>query len=652
MARIHLVAALLLAAQLTACGSSQSVGESPDGEPPQNPGSGARSSLLAGNTMSGQAIPCATREDGLRVCIGDMNNGPDGSDIRFRSFDGQPLFLIVTLPAAPASGPDGDYPFVVQSHGWGAPPTSPDDRQYGGPTALEWAREGYAVMQFAARGWGNSCGTPQSRLLNPAACLRGYVRMVDYRYEVRDVQTAVGLLVDEGLVDPERVGVNGESYGGGTSLSLATLNNRIMDVDGSLKPWTSPDGRPLRIAAAAPMAGWSDLAYSVAPNGRTLDTEITPIEADLSPIGVMKLTIDTGLYLTGHVNLGYYATPGTDPEADQTTWSALLTAGEPYDTPLLQEAVRQYTQYRSPYYLLAGAYGLEQAEPAPLLLSNGFTDDVFGADEYVRYYNLHQSLYPDAPISLFFFDGGHQRGNNKVVDTEVRLASRIKAFFDHYVKGTGPRPPQNVIAFAQTCPIDVPSLGPFTADTWAALHPGEVVHSSAPEKTVLSIGGNPLVGLAFDPVAGGLACATAAGEEEGLGVASYALPTPTGAGYTLLGSPTVTADLTVTGLFAYVAARLVDVDPATNTKTLIARGLYRIDPDAPNGRQTFQLHANGWHFAPGHIPRLELLGQDLPYARPSNGVFSIAVSNLELRLPVHEVPGAPGTPAEVTAPAQ
>ncbi len=59
-------------------------------------------------------------------------------------------------------------------------------------------------------------------------------------------------------------------------------------------------------------------------------------------------------------------------------------------------------------------------------------------------------------------------------------------------------------------------------------------------------------------------------------------------------------------------------------------------PEAPNGRQTFQLHANGWHFAPGHIPRLELLGRDAPYARPSNGTFSIAVSNLELRLPVHE----------------
>ena len=82
------------------------------------------------------------------------------------------------------------------------------------------------------------------------------------------------------------------------------------------------------------------------------------------------------------------------------------------------------------------------------------------------------------------------------------------------------------------------------------------------------------------------------------------------------------------------------MDPATNTKTLIARGAYRIDPNAPNGRQTFQLSANGWRFAPGHIPQLELLGRDAPFLRPSNGVFSISVSNLELRLPVQEAPGA------------
>ena len=89
---------------------------------------------------------------------------PTGADLRVKSFDGTPLALYVTLPPAPASGSDGNYPLVIQSHGWGAPPSGPDDTQYGGPTARHWAKEGYAVVQLAARGWGNSCGSPQLAL--------------------------------------------------------------------------------------------------------------------------------------------------------------------------------------------------------------------------------------------------------------------------------------------------------------------------------------------------------------------------------------------------------------------------------------------------------------------------------------------------------
>lgn len=91
-------------------------------------------------------------------------------------------------------------------------------------------------------------------------------------------------------------------------------------------------------------------------------------------------------------------------------------------------------------------------------------------------------------------------------------------------------------------------------------------------------------------VYGGRSCTTVSAADEGPGVATYRLPTPTGSGYTLLGSPMVTADLQVTGEFAYIAARLADVDPATNTKTLVSRGAYRMDPNALNGQQTFQIN--------------------------------------------------------------
>lgn len=611
--------------------------------------SGAVGDVLGGQTMNGQPIACATQSDGVRVCHG-TDAGMFGADQRLKSFDGVPLDIYVTLPPIPESGPDGNYPLVIQSHGWGAPPTGPDDAQYGGPTAREWAKDGYVVMQLAARGWGESCGSLASRLVNVFACAAGYLHLDDYRFEARDAQNAAGLLVDEGIADPNRIGATGESYGGGMSLALATLKDRMMKADGSLGPWTSPDGTPMRIAAGAPFAGWSDLVSALIPNGRTDDSQTTPTMAALSPIGVKKDSILSGLYLTA--TLGAYMAPaGLDPNADVTGWISRINAGEPYETPDVKAIAKKFAQFRSPYYLLAGSYGMESVAPAPLLLTSGFTDDIFPVDESLRYYNLARSLYPSNPISMMFYDGGHQRASNKPQDGSlVQRVERIRDYFDHYVKGTGAAPASDVTAFTQTCPATEQSGGPYTAATWNALHPGEVSYDSAPAKTVLSTGGDPLVSLAFDPVVGGPACRTASATDQGFGVATYRLPAATGSGYTLLGSPTITAKLSVFGLFGYVAARLLDVDPAAGTETLVSRGLYRLNPTSPNGTVKFQLHPNGWRFKAGHIPKLELLGQDAPYSRASNGSYVISVSSLKLQLPVNEVPGAPGTPAEVYQP--
>jgi hypothetical protein len=68
---------------------------------------------------------------------------------------------------------------------------------------------------------------------------------------------------------------------------------------------------------------------------------------------------------------------------------------------------------------------------------------------------------------------------------------------------------------------------------------------------------------------------------------------------------------------------------------LVSRGAYRLRDDQ-TGRVTFQLHGNGWCFAPGHRPKLELLGKDEPFLRPSNGAFSVRVSDVGVVLPTAE----------------
>jgi hypothetical protein len=595
-------------------------------------------SVLAAKTVSGQPIPCLALSDGVRVCHG-TDGGTTGPDLRLRSFDSVPLELYVILPAAPSGGTDGNYPLIVQSHGWAGEAAGPFSAgAYVGPGADQLAHRGYAVLQLTARGFGDSCGRAAQQAETPAhyaaTCANGYVRLDDERYEAHDVQYAAGLLVDEGTVNPAAIGVTGPSYGGGVSLELATLKDRVMNPDGTLSPWVSPGGRRLGIAAAAPVIPWSDLAYSLEPNGRTLDYRLTGVSADLSPAGVEKQSFQGGLYALGQAT-GYYSTPGTNPQADLTTWYSTINAGEPYGTEASSIA-NQIAQYHSAYYLLDGKNGTALEPPAPLLIANGFTDDLFPVDEALRYYNLERALYPSDPLALVDGDFGHMRAQDKPADVAL-LSGRIQTFFDHYLKPAGATPRLGVTATIETCPSSVPSGGPFWASTWASLHPGEVPFDSDTSQTVVSGAGNPAISQQIDPVGGPGACATVSAADQGAGVATYRLPAATGRGYTLLGSPTVIARLSLSGSFPELAERLWDVDPGTNTETLVARGVYR--PTA-SGFQVFQLHPGAWQFAAGHIPKLELLAQDSPYGRTSNGHFSIGVSDLELRLPVHELPGS------------
>ena len=92
---------------------------------------------------------------------------------------------------------------------------------------------------------------------------------------------------------------------------------------------------------------------------------------------------------------------------------------------------------------------------------------------------------------------------------------------------------------------------------------------------------------------------------------------------------------------AQVAARLWDVTRAGRgaraSQALVARGLYRPSRD---GRAVFQLNANVYAIQPGHAVRLELLASDAPFARAPVPTVATTVSDLELRLPTLEPPGA------------
>ena len=273
---------------------------------------------VPGNATGGGSISCTTVPDGgpnagERHCSGIFTSFAEGP------FPGAPIDVNIGFPPVPDSGPDGNFPIVGVFHGWGGSKES-----LTGNGLQQWLDDGYAVFSMSDRGWGMSCGGMDPKRPTPL-CKNGYNHLLDTRYEVRDAQEVFEALADRdadgapagttGLIDPKEIAATGGSYGGGMAMALGALRDRKMiggealtPDDGTLIPWVSDDGKAMEIAAVQPDIPWTDLAYSLQPNGSTLD-----YVADapyLGPngdkrVGVLKQTFVAGLFAVGAATSNY-----------------------------------------------------------------------------------------------------------------------------------------------------------------------------------------------------------------------------------------------------------------------------------------------------------------------------------------------------------
>lgn len=558
-------------------------------------------------------IPCIPGQGSISICQGTLLT-------RVPSWDGVPLDVDLYLP--PDDGePD---PLIVGLHGFGANKVAAFPGQN---YPLQQAQRGYAVMAYSARGLGFSCGVVVSR--TPGGCDEGWIHLADARYEVRDTQYLAGLLVDEGLVEPKRIGVTGTSYGGGQSLMLATLRDRMMLEDGTLVPFESPEGVQMEIAAAAPRIGWSDLAYALAPTGRKLDYR--PNNPYGRRPGITKYSYLQGLYATGL--LGYYAPPGADPSADITTWKGALDAGPPYDRKLLGRVLREMRRYRSPLTVQDALPPSERKAPAPTVIYQGFTDDIMPPDQALHYHQMVKRAFPGRQPSLVFgAEYGHLRGSLGA-KAPLHEAARDALFARELMGDPEAEPLDGVVVETLGCG-GAEGLGPFETKTWRDQHPGEIRVRGLAEQATTSAGGSAQKSLQTDPFGGITSCPSVAAETDP-GAATYVGKPAEGDGYTLIGSPTITARIRVDGRYGEISTRLWDVAP-NGEQTMVQHSIYK---PKRRGRQTYQLHPAGYHFAAGHVPKLEILGADFPYMQPPASDYEISVRKLRLELPVSQEPG-------------
>ncbi len=323
-------------------------------------------------------------------------------------------------------------------------------------------------------------------------------------------------------------------------------------------------------------------------------------------VGVQKQSWNNTLYLAGSL-LGYYAPLGTDPVRRHHRLE---------DADRHRRAVRRQPRgggdgHRAHRQPLGATTSTTAIAPAPALLANGWNDDLFPVDESLRYYNKVRAKYPNAPISMFHLDFGHSpRAGAISAADRAALTAAENAWLDYYVKGVGSEPADargGVDILTSKCPVS--SAGTrYHAPSWAQLAPGEIRLDGAAAQTIVAPGTAP-----------SNAFTSRRRLHDDRRAPTTRRPRPTASrrrrrAYTLAGSPTIVAKLDVTGANDMVAARLYDVDGAT--QRLIARGVQRpLGVGAGPTQQVFQLHPQAWTVQPGHVLKLELLAQDSPYLR-------------------------------------
>ncbi len=592
-------------------------------------------------------VACATQAAagiaGERYCQGAYTGQPSPTPptvpTTVPSWDGTPIDVSVILPPKPASGPDGNFPVIGVFHGYGGSKIIGSQTPASTDAAQRWVAQGYAVFSITDRGFWASCGALVP--VKPPACANGYIHLMSNAYEVRDAQHLLGQLADEGVIDPARIGATGGSYGGGMSVQLGALKNRIQLPDRTLQPWTSPQGKAMQISATVPEYGWTDLVSSLMPNGSTLDyasnNSYTGPKGDRR-FGIQKQLFNQQLYLGG-AQAGWYATPGADAKADITAWNTVNSTGGPYDgNPAVDAQIAEFPSH--------GAMGTDSSvAPAPALLVNGWNDDLFPVDEAVRYYNKVRAQHPDAPISMYHLSIGHspRSGGLPQATDAVNLYAAEYEWMDYFVKRSAlaPKPSSaggGVSVTTSACNGTAPTAGAtYSAKNWASLAPGEI---RVDAETAQTVAPTTTPAVDFQTSAATTVC-TESPSADTAGAAVLRTPEAPSGGYTLAGAATVIADLSVTGANDAVISRLYDVNPSAGTEKLIARGVYR-PTGVGTGRQVFQLYPQAYAVAAGHVLKLELLGRDAPYVRPSTGQNPVGVANLQLRVPVLDAPGSVG----------
>jgi pimeloyl-ACP methyl ester carboxylesterase len=556
--------------------------------PPQSFGADTyRTGLFTGVGTTRPGLSCDGSSAHGRVCSGFLASAVDGT------------LLEVSVRVPPGEGP---HPLVAVMHGWGGSNSSL------GYLADPLLADGHAVLRYSARGFGRSWGQ---------------VNLADIHVEMEDLRSMLGQVVDQGRLhlDADAVGIVGVSYGGGQSwLALVQPTFR------------TPHGTTVRLRTVVPIVPWSDLLYSLLPNGRP--------EQSLAPAGSAKLSYLNALFVSGLRSSPERLYPNYPDYL--IAWHAWINSMEPNELdPVYRQIIDGLAGYRSIWW--QRAFWDEAAlNRVPVFQLQGLTDDLFPLPEAKRMLLALKSIDPLYPIASYFGDLGHPRASNKAAERDYTL-TLIREWFAYYLQAKGVEPQHGVRA-AITRPRDAPfdPSDVITVGTYAALATGTLAKEFGGTATLINPVSDPFSGFFWDPLvmeaSRELQPQAAPPDPAPIEGSFAAFSVEVGeltAGRPLLiaGQPAVSLHALTTGLRVQLNVRLIDVAP-DGTQHLITRGTFLLQAAPGTSDIVIPTYGNVWEAPPDHMLRLEISTLDSPYLAPSRVVSVTEISQVRLELPV------------------